>query len=313
MALRVQTAPEKVVQRGKSRRSGSMVRIIVDQFTSFLFVVPFLIAFCLFVGYPIVFGFIVSLNHWNPLAGPLGFAGWSQYATLFNMNTLAAQQFWLGLKNTVTFVIISVPVLLVLPTVLAYLIYRSPFKTLFRSIYFLPTVLSVTAVTSLWTWLLQTQGGAVNNFLHAHIPWLVEQPWAWLSIDMATVWWTLGFNLIIVYAGFTQLPQSTLEAAALDGAGAVRTFLSIALPQVRHVLAFIIVTSTISSFNLFAQSLLMTGGGPGSSTEPLTMVIYNQSFNAMHMGSAAAMAYLMAIILAAISFVQYHLTRERAS
>ncbi|MHB1627547.1 MAG: carbohydrate ABC transporter permease [Bacilli bacterium] len=313
MAIRELSVPSSVAHKAATRKTHLGGHNKWDQFTSFLFVVPFLIAFVLFIGYPIVFGFIVSLNHWNPLAGPLGFAGLSQYSSLFDMNTLAAQQFWLGLKNTVVFVVISVPLLLILPTALAYLIYRSPFKSLYRSIFFLPTVLSVTAVTSLWTWLLQTQGGAVNAVLQAHIPWLVEQPWAWVSIDMATVWWTMGFNLIIAYAGFTQLPQSTLEAAALDGAGPLRTFWSIALPQIRQVLAFIVVISTISSFNLFAQSLLMTGGGPGSSTEPLTLVIYNQGFNAMHMGSATAMAYLMAIILAAISFVQYHVTRERAS
>lgn len=294
------------------RRNRPVMRVFWDQFSSFLFVVPFLIAFILFVGYPIVYGFIVSLHHWNSLAGDLGFVGFGQYATLFNANNLFAQEFWTGMKNTVTFVIISVPLLLAIPAIVAYLIYRSPFKSFFRAIYFFPTVLSVTAVTSLWSWILQTQGGAVNNLLSAHIPWLVEQPWAWISIDLATIWWTMGFNMIIAYAGFTQLPQSTMEAAALDGAGSIRTFWSIALPQIRPVLAFITVTSTISSFNLFAQSLLMTGGGPGSTTEPLTMVIYNQAFNGMHMGSASAMSYLMALILAIISLIQYRVTRERA-
>ncbi|MCY0902254.1 MAG: sugar ABC transporter permease [Firmicutes bacterium] len=294
------------------RRRRPVMRVVWDQFSSFLFVVPFLIAFVAFVGYPIVYGFIISLHHWNPIAGDLGYTGFGQYATLFDSNSLFGQQFWTGLKNTALFVVISVPFLLAFPATIAYLIYRSPLKSLFRSIFFFPTVLSVTAVTSLWSWILQTQGGAVNNLLQAHVPWLVEQPWAWISIDMATLWWTLGFNMIIAYAGFTQLPQSTIEAAALDGAGSLRTFWSIALPQIRPVLAFITVISTISSFNLFAQSLLMTGGGPGSSTEPLTMVIYNQAFNAMHMGSAAAMSYLMALILAIISLVQYRITRERA-
>ena len=285
-------------------------RIVLDQIGSFLFVVPFLLAFVLFVGYPIVFGVYISLNHWNPIVGSTGFAGLSQYLDLFNMQTLAAQQFWDGLKNTSIFVVISVPLLLFVPLVLAFILYRSPLKNLFRPIFFFPSVLSATAVTSVWTWLLQTQGGGINQLFGLQIPWLVEQPWAWISIDIATVWWSMGFNLVIIYAGLTQLPISTLEAAAIDGARSVRLFFSIVIPQLRHVIAFVVVTSTIASFNLFAQSLLMTGGGPGSSTESLSMYIYNQGFNAMHMGSASAMAYLMGLVLAIVSFVQYRLTRE---
>ena len=103
--------------------------------------------------------------------------------------------------NTFVFVLISVPLLVIIPLLIANGIYRAPFKDLFRSIYFFPTVLSATAVGSLWTWLLATQGGAINSMLHLSVPWLVEQPWAWISIDLATVWWSLGFNVIIIYAG----------------------------------------------------------------------------------------------------------------
>ncbi len=302
---------EVAVQRSiRMPRKRITRRVVFDQIGSFLFVVPFLIAFILFIGYPIVYGIYISLNHWNPIVGSMGWAGLGQYADLFNMQTLAAQQFWDGLKNTSIFVVISVPLLVLIPLILAFILYRSPLKNLFRPIFFFPSVLSATAVTSVWTWLLQTQGGGINNLLGLNIPWLVEQPWAWISIDMATIWWSMGFNLVIIYAGLTQLPASTLEAAAIDGARSMRMFVSIVIPQLRHVIAFVVVTSTIASFNLFAQSLLMTGGGPGSSTESLSMYIYNQGFNAMHMGSASAMSYLMGLVLAIVSFVQYRLTRE---
>lgn len=213
--------------------------------------------------------------------------------------------------NTFVFVLISVPLLVIIPLLIANGIYRAPFKDLFRSIYFFPTVLSATAVGSLWTWLLATQGGAINSMLHLSVPWLVEQPWAWISIDLATVWWSLGFNVIIIYAGLIQIPQSTVEAAAIDGAGAFRTFLYVTLPQLRNVLSFVVIISTIASFNLFAQPYIMTSGGPGSSTTTLSMYIYNQGFNALNMGSATAMAYMMGIILAIIAFIQYRFTGER--
>jgi multiple sugar transport system permease protein len=291
----------------KTKRSW---RRVEDNLTSFAFIVPFLICFIVFLGYPLVFGVYVSLHQWNPLVGKGAFVGIQQYFELFNYSTLQGQEFWLGLRNTVTFVIISVPLLLGVPLIIAYMIYRSPFKHIFRPIYFFPTVLSVTAITTVWNFLLQTQGGPVNEFLHANIPWLVRQPWAWLSIDLATIWWSMGFNMVIIYAALTQVPSSTMEAAVIDGAGGFRTFWNIVLPQIRNVMSFVIVISTIASFNLFAQPMLMTGGGPNNSTKSLAQYIYERGFNNLHMGSASAMAYLLGLILAAISFAQYRLSRE---
>jgi len=296
----------KTVERTAQRQ-----RRRTQNFGSFVFVVPYLIAFAAFLGFPILFGIYISLNRWNLLTGSLGFVGLQQYIDLFNPNTYAAQQFWSGMLNTFVFVLISVPLLVIIPLLISNGIYRAPFKDLFRSIYFFPTVLSATAVGSLWTWLLATQGGAVNSMLHLSVPWLVEQPWSWISIDLATVWWSLGFNVIIIYAGLIQIPQSTVEAAAIDGAGAFRTFLYITLPQLRNVLSFVVIISTIAPFNLFAQPYIMTSGGPGSSTTTLSMYIYNQGFNALNMGSATAMAYMMGIILAIIAFIQYRFTGER--
>ncbi len=117
--------------------------------------------------------------------------------------------------------------------------------------------------------------------------------------------------MIILYAGLIQIPQATVEAAAIDGAGPFRTFFFITLPQLRNVLAFVIIISTIASFNLFAQPFIMTGGGPASSTTSLTMFIYNQGFNSLNIGSATAMAFLMGIILAIIAFIQYRFTGEK--
>lgn len=286
-------------------------RSFKDQFTSFLFAAPYLVVFALFIGFPIVFGFIVSLHNWNPIVGPLKFVGLQQYVQLFDFHTLAAQEFWNGLKNTCIFVVISVPFLVSVPTVVAYFIHNARFKDFFRSIYFFPTVMSATAVTTLWSWILATQGGAINGILGISIPWLVNQPWAWVSLTAATVWWTLGFNMLIIYAGLTQIPETTIEAAKMDGAGPFRIFFSLVVPQLRNVLTFVLIISVIQSFNVFAQPQLMTGGGPGSSTQVLTMNIYDQGFRAMHMGSADAMAYMMALILVIISIIQFRVTREK--
>jgi multiple sugar transport system permease protein len=277
---------------------------------AFMFVIPFLILFVGLIGYPIAYGIYISLHHWNPIVGNNGWVGLSTYAMLlFHWGTLQSQQFWQGMGNTVLFVVISVPLLVAIPLIIAYGIYRSKGRSFFRPLYFFPATLSATAVTSIWAWILQTQGGAVNQFLGAHVPWLVTQPWAWISIDLVTVWWSIGFNMIIIYAGLSQLPKNIFDAAAVDGSGTLSTFFSIAVPQVRPVLVFVGIISTIASFNLFAQPYLLTGGGPGLSTSPITMFIYGEGFNDMHMGTATAMAFLMGIVLAAISMGQYWFAR----
>ncbi len=285
----------------------------LNQLGSFLFVLPYLIVFALFLAYPIIFGISVSLQHWNPMIGSGGFVGLGQYLGLFNMQSLTAQIFWTSFMNTAIFVVISVPFLVGVPLILAYLIYNAPVKGFFRAIFFFPSILSATSVMAVWAWLLQTQGGPINQIFGLHIPWLVRQPWAWVSIDLVTVWWSMGFNLIIIYAGITQISDTTISAAAIDGAGFLRTFRSIVVPQLRNVLSVVFIMSTIASFNLFAQPFLLTGGGPGQSTTSLSQEIYNQGFGLNHMGSASAMAFMMGLILAAVSFVQYFMVREGRS
>lgn len=298
-----------VAVRTRKRWSG---RRVIDELGSFAFTIPFLICFALFLGYPIVFGIVISFHHWSPISGAGPAVGFSQYAQLFSLQTIQGHDFWLGLRNTSIFVVISVPFLLLVPLIIAYLIYKSPLKSVFRPIFFFPTVLSATAITTVWSFLMQTSGGPINNLIHAHVPWLVRQPWAWISIDMATVWWSMGFNMVIIYAALTQVPESTTEAALIDGAGPIRILRSIVVPQIRNVMSFVVVMSTIASFNLFAQPMLMTGGGPNDSTKSLSQYIYERGFNELHMGSATAMAYLMGIILAIVAFIQYRLSREAA-
>lgn len=280
---------------------------LVEDLSCYAFLAPYLVCFVLFAVIPIGFGFYVSLHHWSAVLGNTGFAGLSQYVHLFQANTLGAREFWAAMRHTVLFLLISVPLLWAVPTGLAYLVLLGPAKPFFRSVFFFPTVFSSTAVASLWLFLLATSGGPVNQLLHAHVPWLVAQPWAWVSIDVATVWWSMGFNLVIMYAGMTQIPASLFEAAEIDGAGRLRSFFSIALPSVRSVSLVVLVMATIASFNLFAQSYLMTGGGPGSSTQTLTMVIYDRGFSVLRMGSATAMAFVMGALLAVVAFVEYRI------
>lgn len=278
-----------------------------------LFVGPYMIVYLAVVAVPIVFGLYVSLHHWNGVTGNQGFAGVSQYAAIFSDRSADAHGYWSAVAHTTLFVGISVPLLWAVPTTLSYLIYLAPGKQFFRAVIFLPSVLSATAVSTLWLYLLATTGGPLNGLLHASIPWLVAQPQAWISIDAATIWWTMGISLVIMYASLTQISPSMFEAAAIDGAGVLRNFFSVVLPQLRGGSAVVVFTSTIASFNLLAQPFLMTKGGPGTSTNTASEWIYQVGFTFFHMGQATAMAFLLGIIIATVGFVEYRLIVGRSN
>lgn len=284
-------------------------RVLRRQVTGWSFVLPYLVFFCAFVAVPLVYGFYISLHQWNGLTGEGSFVGLGQYGRIFGDSTPDAQRFWADLGHTAIFVGISVPFLWGLPTLLAYLIYLAPWKSFFRVVFFLPVMLSPTAVGVLWLYLMGDTG-AVNSLLHLDVTWLVRQPYAWIAIDMATVWWTLGVNLIIMYAAISQIPASGIEAAAIDGAGERRIFASVVLPQVKTISLVVIVIATIESFNLFAQSYIMTDGGPGLSTETLSMWINRTGFDIFNLGEASAMAFIMGLILVLVGIVEYGYLRR---
>jgi len=283
---------------------------LADDLKAYAFLAPYLSVFVLFTLVPIAFGIYVSLHNWSTTLGNQGFAGLANYTTLIEGRGYYGSEFYQAMWNTILFVIISVPLLWAIPTALAYAVFRSPAKTLWRTLFFYPSVFSVTAFGSAWALLLATDGGAVNSILHIDIHWLTSIPDAWWSIDIATIWATMGFAFIIMYAAITQVPKVTIEAAEIDGAKPFQRFRYVILPQLRRASAVVVIIETIASFNLFAQDQIMTGGGPGYDTTTISMNIYNQAFRSFNIGGATAAAFLLAIILAVIAFVQLRISRR---
>lgn len=279
---------------------------------AYLFLLPYLIAFAAFTVVPVGLGIYVSLHKWSEVGGDQGFVGLHNYGSLLSGTGYYGSQFYSSMGHTLIFVAISVPFLWLLPTLLAYLVSRAPVKPLWRFLFFYPAVFSATAFATIWSFLLATNGGSVNSFFALHLHWLTASPNAWISLDLATVWATLGFNFIIMYAGVTQVPASTLEAAQIDGAGELIRLWRIVLPQLRPVSVVVVVISTIASFNLFAQPLIMTNGGPGTATTTISMTIYQVAFSSFNAGTATAMAFLLAIVLAAIALAQYRFASRRS-
>jgi len=282
----------------------------------YLFILPHLIFFMVFLAYPFFNGIYVSLLEYNFLRPDLTrFVGIANYTRLFTPGTPQFQPFWNSLTNTIEFVFYSVPFLITIPLLLAVLLNsKIPGRNIFRAIYFAPWALSVAVVALLWWWIFQSQGGLVNYYLGAlgvNTPrWLSSMPWAWVAIVVATVWWTIGFNMVILLAALQDIPSYIYEAGAIDGATGLQAFTRITLPMLRPVLLFIVTTSIISSFNLMGQPFLMTAGGPaqpggGGATEPVMLRIYREGFERNLQGNAAAMSVIVALIMIAISYLNF--------
>jgi multiple sugar transport system permease protein len=313
MATTVRTQ-EVAATRGGTRRP--------FRWLPYLFVLPHLIFFILFVGYPFFYGLFISgfqFDFLRPEA--MQFVGLNNYLVLIQPDSLQFSEFWGAVGNTIEFVVISVPPLVVIPLLLAVLLNSNiPGRAIFRAIYFAPWVLSAAVVGLLGFWIFQSQGGLINYYLleWGITPprWLSSMPWAWISILITTVWWISGFNMIILLAALQGVPTTLYEAAALDGASRWQAFWGITIPLLRPVLVFVITITIISSFNLFAQPFFMTGGGPaeatgGGATRPIMLHLFREGFERNRMGSASAQALVVACIMMVFSYLNFRLFRER--
>lgn len=286
---------------------------------AYLFLAPFLILFCVFVLGPAVYGLWISLHIWNPLLPLQPFVGLKNYIDLFTPGSITFSDFWRSMGATGIFTLASVPFLVVIPLVVAALLNNKiRGGTVFRAIFFAPYVLGVAVIGVIWKYLLDPQLGVVNALLGAlglpsDIPWTVDVPWAWISLVGATIWWTLGFNTIILLAGLKGISQELYDAAAVDGAGTMRKFWSVTLPGLRPVMTFVTTVTILASANMFGQSYLITTGGPGNATRTAIMYIADQGLSQNQMGAASAMSYLLFAFLAVISIINFRLARERAN
>jgi multiple sugar transport system permease protein len=312
------TAAGRVAGRARNKRK--------FPWTAYLFILPHLIFFLTFIGWPFISGLWISLHRYD-IATPRSnkFIGLDNYTNLFTEGKVGFHEFWNALFNTIEFVLYSVPPLVILPLLLAVLLNtKTPGRNFFRAIYFAPWVLSVAVIGILWWWIFQSSGGLINTYLQSFgitpPAWLSTLPWAWVSLVIATVWWTVGFNMIIFLAALQDIPDQLYEAASIDGATGMQAFFRITLPMLRPVLVFIVTITIIASFNLFGQPFFMTRGNPpaaggGGATEPVMYRIYLEGFTGgnPNQGKAAAMSFLVALLMMVVSFINFKVFQRRES
>lgn len=284
-----------------------------------MFIAPFLVCFGLFWLAPFVYGIYMSLHKLSLTRGNMGFIGLQNFLDLFNRDSMYSEAFFLGLKNTVIFVLVSVPLLVLVSLILAFLVDNLPKKVqgFFRTIFFMSYAVSVTSVSAIFVWLFSGNGGFINNMLvKMHIisqpvPWLEAQPFALIVLVITTIWWTIGFNMMLFINALNGIDTALYEASAIDGANFWNQFKSIIFPGIKSVFAFVTLTTVIASFNVFGQPQLITKGGPTQSTKSLIMVIQQTIFDGNNLGMGTAMALLMGVVVMIFALLQNFLTREK--
>lgn len=275
-----------------------------DKSAAYYFLLPVLIVFCIFMIYPIIKSFILSFYEFK--GGQYNFIGFNNYKTLFKDPV-----FLTGLKNTFIYLIIQVPIMVFLALLLAYLLDQTflKLKGLFRVSIFLPAVTSLVAYSLVFKLLLNTDYGLVNYIVKSlgleAVDWLNGPISAKVSIMLAITWRWTGYNMVIMLAGLQRIPDEIYEASDIDGASRFQKFTKITVPLMRPILLFCAITSTIGTLQLFDESYILTNGGPDNGTITVAHYLYDTGFRYLKFGYAAAISYVLVLIIAILSFIQF--------
>lgn len=300
-----------------ARQTGFLSRILNtisnnEAILGLIFVLPSLIGFTAFFAVPAVRSIFISFTEWNLLRDP-EWVGLANYQDIF-----ADERFWRSLTITISYVLWNIPIQTVLAVIMALLMNRVSNSAIFRSIMILPWLMPNVIVASLFLWLLDPTLGIVNIALEAvgigrqGFFGLPDQAIA--TIAGVNIWRHMGYNAVLLFAGLKTIPTSLYEAATVDGANASTRFFRITLPLLRPVLAFVIITSVIGSFQIFDTIAVTTQGGPAGATRTIIFYIYQEVFERrISMGTATAASTVLFLILVTITLIQNRFFRSDRS
>ncbi|MCX4868670.1 sugar ABC transporter permease [Streptomyces sp. NBC_00257] len=272
--------------------------------TAWIFAGPAAVLFVLFFAYPLGASLLQSFTTED--AGATRWVGLDQYRRMID-----DPAFLESLFNTGVILVVQVPVMIGLALVLAVLLNQSwlRFRGTWRAIYFLPAVTTLVAYAVVFQVLLKTDGGLVNQILGAvgigQVDWLNNPTWARVSLIASLTWRWTGYNAVILLAGLQSIGKEQYEAAAIDGATTFSTYTRVILPQLRPVVLFCVITSTIGTLQLFDENYVLTRGGPDDATLTPVVYLYKVGFQQLDFGYAAAIAWVVVALIAAISALQY--------
>ncbi|MCX2455898.1 sugar ABC transporter permease [Lacticaseibacillus nasuensis] len=278
-----------------------------EALTAYLMLLPDTIGLAIFIFVPMLFAVYTSFHSWNGIE-PMKFIGLANYKRL-----IGDVDFWTSLVVTLKYSIVYIPAVYCVSLGLALLInkLRGKFELFTRMAFFLPYSISTVVAGLLWMFMYDPKSGYFNVILSKlGIPkqqFLASSSQALLSVVVVSVWLIVGYNMIIFLAALKEVPLDYYEAADLDGASAVQKFLHITLPSIKNTSLFILVVTTIGSFQVFDQIKVMTNGGPAKATEVTVFHIYNQAFTLFDFGYSSTMAVALLVIIMILSLFQFKL------
>lgn len=284
--------------------------------SQWFFIGPHFIFFIVFILFPMIYGFYASFTRWNLISSP-SWVGLENYQTILaDPSSSFYRQFRNGLVNTLIFVAGTVPLQVIIPLILAIMLQHKGVKGkgLFQAIFYIPGLISVSAAALVWLLIFNPRLGPVNNLLGSSTSWVVNQPHAWIIIFLMSLWGAIGGNLVIYRSAMSGISRDLYEAADIDGASALVKFFKITLPTIKFPLLYTIVMSTTGAFNVYAQPLMVTSGGPEQSTFVLMMYIRNLAFGQGQSvaGMASAMAILLGLVIVLVAAVQFRIMYRNA-
>jgi len=269
------------------------------------FLAPSMLGLLAFTAFPIVASLIIGFYNW-PVIGSHTFIGLKNYE-----NLLTSKEFHTAILNTFVFVLLYVPLNIVISLGLAVWIGSKGirFRGLYRTIFFIPAVTPVVANAAIFALILSPNGlidSLMQTWFGVQAPnFLGSKTWAMPAVVMLSIWQGFGYNMLVFSAALDAVPTSLTEAAAIDGAGTVARFFRIVLPLITPSIFFAVVLTLISSFQVFTQAYVLTGGGPGNATTTMVVYLYEQGFQFYKMGLASAVAWVLFIIILVITIFQF--------
>ena len=281
-----------------------------EYIAAFCFLLPNLLGFILFMLLPVVGSFLISFFDWRLLTPPQ-FVGLKNFIRLFSDDL-----FWKTVINTFYFVVLKVPIIIFLSLFFAILLNKQIVgKNIFRTICFLPMVCSAVSIALIFKPLMGSGSDSFFNHILSHIglgpfSWINSSEMAMESIVFVAVWKEIGYFMVIFLAGLQGISRSYYEAAKIDGANFLQVFRNITLPLISPTTFFIVITSVISSFQIFDLTSVLTRGGPGNATNTIVMYIYQSGFEFFRMGYSSALSYVLFTIIFIFTFFQNKVSKK---
>lgn len=277
----------------------------------YLFLLPALIVFAVFIAEPLIASFVLSFADYSIIL-PTEFIGWDNYVQFFNDERLARVAL-----NTLKFVLILVPMHLVAGLLLALAVTKvasMKWKYLYRTAFYFPVLATTAAVAVAWVYMFDNNFGVLNYLLGLlgmdAVPWLNDPFWVYVSVAVFSLWKFVGNPFLYYLIGLQNIPKTMYEAAEIDGANKFQSFFRITLPMLTPTVFFVVVITLIGAIQIFDEPYLITGGGPGDASATISLYIYELAFETKTMGYASTVSLGLFVVIMAITVMQFRFSNR---